>query len=205
MSVRVKICGITRPEDAIAAAAAGADAIGLVFYAASPRHVTPEKADAIIRALPPFVTTVGLFVNAESDYIQDVINSVPLDLLQFHGQETAAECARYHKPYIKAIAMREGDDPGIIEADFHEAKGILLDTYHETRAGGTGESFDWTRVPRNMKLPIILAGGLHPGNVADAVRQVRPYAVDVSSGVESAKGIKDASKIAAFIAAAKQE
>jgi phosphoribosylanthranilate isomerase len=201
----VKICGITRPEDARAAAMAGADAIGLVFYAPSPRHVTYQQANEIIRALPPFVTTVGLFVNAEKSYIQEVMDNVAIDLLQFHGQESAPECGRYQRPYIKAIAMREGEDPAIMAAGFPDAQGILLDSYHATQVGGTGESFDWTRVPRNLNLPIILAGGLYPDNVAEAVRQVRPYAVDVSSGVEAQKGIKDADKIAAFIAAAKHE
>lgn len=199
MRVRVKICGITRPEDARAAAMLGADAIGLVFCASSPRAVSIEQAQTIVRALPVFVTVVGLFVDAAPAAIKQVLQSVRIDALQFHGHETAEQCGRYRRPYIKALRMQEDADVAVCARDYADAAALLLDTYREKIAGGTGEPFDWSRVPANMDKPIILAGGLTPKNVAAAVRQVRPYGVDVSGGVESAKGIKDAQKMAAFI------
>ncbi len=199
MRTRVKICGITRPEDAQAAAVLGADAIGLVFYAPSPRAVTIVQAQTIVSALPPFVTVVGLFVDAAPAEIAAVLQSVRIDALQFHGHETAAQCERYGRPYIKALRMREDMDVAAGVRDHAGASGVLLDTHHDRLTGGTGEAFDWTRVPAQLALPVILAGGLTPQNVAAAVRQVRPYAVDVSGGVESAKGIKDQQKMAAFI------
>jgi len=202
-AVRVKICGITRTEDALAAAAAGADAIGLVFYSKSPRAVSVERARAIIAALPPFVTTVGLFVDAERTELQRILDQVPLDLLQFHGDESAEECEGFNRPYIKALRVKAGDDIAAQVNRFPGASGILLDTYVEGVPGGTGEAFDWSLVPQALAKPVILAGGLHAGNVAAAVNRVRPYAVDVSGGVEASKGIKDAAKIAAFIRAAR--
>lgn len=202
-AVRVKICGITRVEDALAAAAAGADAIGLVFYAGSPRAVGVEQARAIIAALPPFVTTVGLFVDAGRDELAHILASVPLDLLQFHGDESAEQCEGFGRPYIKALRVRAGDDIVARVADYPSAQGILLDAYVEGVPGGTGEAFDWSLIPQRLSKPLILAGGLRPDNVAAAVAQARPYAVDVSGGVEASKGIKDAQKVGAFIRAAR--
>lgn len=204
MRTRVKICGITRIEDAIAAAQAGADAIGFVFEAKSPRHVSPDQAQAIARALPPFVTVVGLFVNAAPDTVETVLSRVPLDLLQFHGNETPQQCRRYHRPYVKAIPMQPDVNLHEKARLYSDAEGLLLDTQAAHVAGGSGQVFDWNLVPSGLDKPIILAGGLTPENVAEAVRQVRPFAVDVSSGVEQSKGIKDAAKIAAFIEAVRK-
>lgn len=199
--VRSKICGITRVEDALAAVEAGADAIGLVFYAKSPRAVTVQQARAIIQALPPFVTPVGLFVNASRCELGEILDAVPLALLQFHGDETPADCEGWHRPYIKALRVKAGDDIAAACEAFAGASGILLDTYVEGVPGGTGEAFDWSLVPQGLAKPIILAGGLTADNVAAAIAQVRPYAVDVSGGVEQAKGLKDPAKIRAFMAA----
>ncbi len=202
-AVRSKICGITRIEDALAAVDAGADAIGLVFYPRSPRVVSVQQARAIIAALPPFVTTVGLFVDASRCELGEILDAVPLDLLQFHGDESADACDGYHRPFIKALRVKPGDDIAALAAHYPKASGILLDTYVAGVPGGTGEAFDWSLIPRELPKPLILAGGLTPDNVADAVRKVRPYAVDVSGGVESSKGIKDAQRIHAFIDAVK--
>lgn len=196
---RIKICGITRVEDALAAARSGADAIGLVFYERSPRHVGIAQAVQLAAALPPFVTTVGLFVNAEAAFVREVLRAVPLDVLQFHGDESPEYCAQFSKPYLKAIRVKAGVDLLQCASDFCGAKGLLLDAHVEGIPGGTGATFDWTLIPGNLPLPVILSGGLDPENVAAAIQQVRPYAVDVSSGVEASKGIKDAAKIAAFI------
>lgn len=198
---RIKICGITRVEDALAAAAAGADAIGLVFFVNSPRAVNIETARNICAALPTFVTVVGLFVDAEPHAVNDVLDAVPLDLLQFHGNESSEYCAQFSRPYCKALRMRDDLDVMAEAAQFSAARSILLDTYRAGVAGGTGEIFEWQRVPPSLRNKIILAGGLLPENVGDAIKQVRPYAVDVSGGVESAPGIKDVKKIEAFIAA----
>ncbi|MCO7516007.1 phosphoribosylanthranilate isomerase [Pseudomonas guariconensis] len=203
-NVRSKICGITRVEDALAAAEAGADAIGLVFYAKSPRAVDVRQARAIIAALPPFVTTVGLFVNATRCELNEILEAVSLDLLQFHGDETPADCEGYQRPWIKALRVRPGDDLEAACRQYAGARGILLDTYVPGVPGGTGEAFDWSLVPASLSKPIILAGGLSPDNVGQAIAQVRPFAVDVSGGVEQAKGIKDAAKIEAFLRAVKQ-
>ena len=200
-AVRSKIWGITRIEDALAAVAAGADAIGLVFYAKSPRAVTVQQARAIIAALPPFVTTVGLFVNASRCELGEILDAVPLDLLQFHGDETAADCEGWHRPYIKALRVKAGDDIAAACDAYPSASGILLDTYVEGVPGGTGEAFDWSLIPPGLRKPIILAGGLTPDNVAQAIARVRPYAVDVSGGVEQGKGIKDHARIRAFMQA----
>jgi phosphoribosylanthranilate isomerase len=196
---RIKICGITRVEDALAAAHSGADAIGLVFHERSPRHVSIAQAKQLADALPPFVFAVGLFVNAEAAFVHAVLASVPLDILQFHGDEPAEFCAQFAKPYLKAIRVKAGVDLLQCAARFHTAKGLLLDAHVEGIAGGTGATFDWALIPKQLPLPVILSGGLNVGNVAAAIKQVRPYAVDVSSGVEASKGIKDAAKIAAFI------
>ncbi|MGE8465833.1 MAG: phosphoribosylanthranilate isomerase [Pseudomonas putida] len=203
-NVRSKICGITRIEDALAATEAGADAIGLVFYAKSPRAVDVHQARAIIAQLPPFVTTVGLFVNAARCELNEILEVVPLDLLQFHGDETPQDCEGYHRPWIKALRVRPGDDLEAACRLYAGARGILLDTYVPGVPGGTGEAFDWSLVPARLSKPIILAGGLNAQNVGQAIAQVRPYAVDVSGGVEQAKGIKDAAKIEAFMRAVKQ-
>ncbi|MBF7729178.1 phosphoribosylanthranilate isomerase [Pseudomonas sp. N040] len=202
--VRIKICGITRVEDALAAAAAGADAIGLVFYAKSPRAVSIEQARAIIAALPPFVTTVGLFVNASRGELNEILAALPLDMLQFHGDETPADCEGYRRPYLKALRVKAGDDIRAQVARYPGAAGILLDTFVAGVPGGTGESFDWSLVPDKLPCPVILAGGLNSANVRAAITRVRPYAVDVSGGVEISKGIKDAGKIQAFIRACKE-
>ncbi|MFI8608306.1 phosphoribosylanthranilate isomerase [Pseudomonas sp. NPDC077649] len=199
--VRSKICGITRIEDALAAVAAGADAIGLVFYAKSPRAVSVEQAAAILQALPPFVTSVGLFVDMPRAELQALLQRLPLDLLQFHGDESPADCEGHGRPYIKALRVRPGEDVAAAMAPYAGARGILLDTFVEGVPGGTGATFDWSLIPRQAAKPIILAGGLEAGNVAAAIRQVRPYAVDVSGGVEASKGIKDAGKIRAFVQA----
>jgi phosphoribosylanthranilate isomerase len=200
-AVRSKICGITRIEDALAAAEAGADAIGLVFYAKSPRAVTAAQAREIVAALPPFVTTVGLFVNASRCELDEILQVVPLDLLQFHGDETPADCEGYHRPWIKALRVRPGDDLEAACKLYHGARGILLDTFVAGVPGGTGEAFDWSLVPSHLSKPIILAGGLSAANVGEAIARVKPYAVDVSGGVEASKGIKDHDRIAAFMAA----
>lgn len=199
MRTRVKICGITRPEDALVAAVAGADAIGLVFVDASPRRIDPAAARAIVAGLPPFVSVVGLFADAPAERVRAVLGQVPLDLIQFHGRETPEACRAFGRPYIKAVRMDSGTDVRAEAGRFADAAGLLLDSFHPQLAGGTGETFDWARVPRDLGRPLILAGGLTPDNVAAAIAAVRPYAVDVSSGVELSKGIKDAAKIAAFI------
>jgi phosphoribosylanthranilate isomerase len=196
---RAKICGITRIEDALAAAQSGADAIGLVFYARSPRHVSIAQAAQLAAALPPFVTTVGLFVNADAAFVREVLASVPLDLLQFHGDESPEYCAQFAKPYLKAIRVQAGVDLLQCASDFRGARGLLLDAYVQGVPGGTGATFDWVLIPENLPLPVILSGGLDAENVASAIMRVRPYAVDVSSGVEADKGIKDAAKIARFM------
>ena len=199
MRVRVKICGITRLEDALDAVAQGADAIGLVFYEGSPRNVTISQAAEIVNQIPAFVTTVGLFVNAESSFIREVISKVKLDLLQFHGDETASECAAFSHPFIKAIRVKSDTNLVQYAEDFSAAKALLLDTYAEGVAGGTGQVFDWNLIPKELAKPVILAGGLTADNVARAISLVKPYAVDVSGGVEASKGIKDVAKIAAFM------
>ncbi|WP_194787722.1 phosphoribosylanthranilate isomerase [Pseudomonas sp. UFMG81] len=203
-NVRSKICGITRIEDALAAVEAGADALGFVFYAKSPRAVDVRQARAIIRELPPFVTTVGLFVNASRCELNETLEAVELDLLQFHGDESPADCEGYHRPWVKALRVRPGDDLEAACQHYAGARGMLLDAYVPGVPGGTGEAFDWSLIPKKLSKPIILAGGLSADNVAQAIRQVRPYAVDVSGGVEQAKGIKDAAKIDAFMRAVKQ-
>jgi phosphoribosylanthranilate isomerase len=199
MRIRVKFCGITRCEDAAHAVRLGADAIGLVFYPRSPRAVNLQQACQIVRELPPFVTVVGLFVNATSSYIQEVLDTVPIDNLQFHGDESPEECSRYHRPYIKAIRMAEGADLPQLAHTYGNASALLLDTYQIGVPGGTGQMFDWDRIPEGLPKAIVLAGGLTPENVTQAVMKVRPYAVDVSGGVEQTKGVKDAAKMAAFM------
>jgi phosphoribosylanthranilate isomerase len=204
MSIRVKICGITRVEDALAAAEAGADAIGLVFYDKSPRAVDIAQAWDIMDALPPFVTTVGLFVNADAQTIEDILVEVPLDMLQFHGDEPPEFCEQFAHPYLKAVRMRSDTDLAQISRTYAGAQGLLLDTYQPGLAGGTGQVFDWSLAQQPCDKPVVLAGGLTADNVGQAIEQVRPWAVDVSGGVEKEKGIKDSGKISAFIQAVKQ-
>lgn len=199
MPTAVKICGVARVEDARAAARCGAHAIGLVFYRPSPRYVAPQLAREIIRALPPFVTAVGLLVDAAADEVREVIAVAPVGLLQFHGSESPEFCRQFGVPYMKAARVRPGTDLLQYARDYHDAKALLLDAYVEGTHGGTGQSFDWSLIPRTLPLPVVLSGGLDARNVIGAIQQVRPWAVDVSSGVESAPGIKDAAKIAAFI------
>ena len=195
---RIKICGITRVADALAAAHNGADALGLVFYEKSPRHVSVLQAKQLV-VIPPFVTVVGLFVNPSADEVRDVLREVPLDVLQFHGEEEPEFCAQFGRPYLKAVRVKNGVDLVQCATRYQGAQALLLDAYIEGTHGGTGASFDWALIPRNLPLPVVLSGGLHAGNVAQAISVVRPYAVDVSSGVEASKGIKDVAKIAAFI------
>jgi len=199
--VRCKICGMTRTEDALAAVSAGADAIGLVFYAKSSRAVTLQQAKAIAAALPPFISLTGLFVNASREQIAQTLQEVPLNLLQFHGDETLEDCEGHGLAWIKALRVSSSDDIKSQAARYPGACGILLDSQVAGQYGGTGEAFDWKLIPKDFNRPLILAGGLNPANVATAIAQVRPYAVDVSGGVEAAKGIKDAQKMRAFIRA----
>ncbi len=196
---RVKVCGITRPEHASAAAQAGADAIGLVFYEPSPRYVTPARARAVCAALPPLVSVVGVFVNPQPGEIETVVEGLPVDLLQFHGEEPPELCAGTGKPYVKAVRVRSRDDIVKAAARYTDARALLLDAHHDALWGGTGSRFDWSVVPDDVGRPIVLAGGLTPVNVADAIRLVRPFAVDVSGGVESAPGQKDVESIERFM------
>lgn len=196
---RVKICGITRQQDALEAIGAGADALGFVFYAPSPRAVLPTQVQAITAMLPPFVSKVGLFVNASAKEVREAIVTAGLDCLQFHGDESADYCAQFNLPYYKAIRVKPGVNLIQCELDFASATALLLDTYSEKAVGGTGEAFDWSVIPGGMQKPLVLAGGLNPENVTQAMHQVHPYALDVSGGVEAEKGIKSAQKIAAFM------
>lgn len=200
---RIKICGITRDEDLAAAVRSGADAVGFVFYPPSPRFLSIENAARLARQVPPFVTRVGLFVNADPATVRETLAQVPIDLLQFHGDEDAAYCGQFGRPYLKVARVGPKSTRGdLLEfaRSFPGAQGLLLDAWVESY-GGAGQSFDWSLIPENLSLPLVLSGGLHAGNVVEAVVKTRPWAVDVSSGVEFAKGIKDADKIAAFVAA----
>ncbi|MDB4025901.1 phosphoribosylanthranilate isomerase [Candidatus Thioglobus sp.] len=196
---KVKICGFTNAENARDAAIAGVDAIGLVFYNKSPRNVDIQRAREIVSALPPFVNRVGLFVNANPSFIDEVLCEVPLDTLQFHGDEVSGDCTQYQMPFIKSLRVTPKTNVVQLADNFSEASALLLDSHNPNSYGGTGEVFDWMLARVNIDLPIILAGGLNSENVSDAISQVKPYAVDASSGVESAPGVKDIDKIAAFI------
>lgn len=200
MRTRIKICGITREEDLLAAVRHGADAVGFVFYAKSPRFLDPLKAARLAHRVPPFVTRVGLFVNAPRDEVARVLAAVPLDLLQFHGEEDEKACTGFGRPYLKAARMKAGLDLLEFARRYPSAQGLLLDAWVDGYGGG-GQTFDWSWIPRDLPVPIVLSGGLTAANVGRAIREVRPWAVDVSSGVESAKGIKSEEKIAAFCAA----
>lgn len=200
---RVKICGFTRVDDALCAAHLGVDAIGLVFYEPSPRHVSLEQAKAIVEMLPPFVTVVGLFVNAQQSNVNQILDQLALDLLQFHGDEDQDFCSSFRLPYIKAVRVQQSSD--IIQAaqQFSNAQGLLLDAWHPDVQGGTGLQFDWSilahDLTQDMTLPLILAGGLNADNIYDAITATQPYAVDVSSGVESSKGVKDSLRMTDFL------
>ena len=202
---RVKICGIREPAHASIAADAGADAIGLVFYRESPRYIAPRAAAAIARGLPPFVMAVGLFVNEPADSIRRILEEVPLDLLQFQGDEGAEFCAQFARPHVRAVRMDKGTDLVEYAGHFSRAKALLLDAHVPGQRGGTGQTFDWAAIPRDLPLPLILSGGLTVQNVGRAVREVRPWAVDVSSGVESGRGVKDPGKIIEFIRSVRRE
>lgn len=199
---RIKICGITREQDLQAAVAAGADAIGFVFFPQSPRHLDIEQAAALVRQVPPFVTRVGLFVNPDPQVLADTLSAVPLDVVQYQGDETPEFCESFGRPYVKVARMRPGIDLVEFARSYPSARGLLLDAYVESY-GGAGQKFDWSLVPKGLPLPVVVAGGLTAANVGSAIRQLRPWGVDVSSGVEAAKGIKDADKIKAFVAAVK--
>ncbi|MGZ5050945.1 MAG: phosphoribosylanthranilate isomerase [Methylobacter sp.] len=199
MRTRVKICGFTRVQDAVCAAQLGVDAIGLVFYPPSPRNVDIDRALEIVQALPAFVSVVALFVDEREAKIREVLDRVPIDCLQFHGDEPPEACRMYGKRYMKAVRMQEGIDIAELAGQYHDASGLLLDAYHPGAKGGTGSRFDWDLIPEHCTLPIILAGGLDESNAKQAVQAVKPYALDVSSGVEAEKGVKDALKMAAFV------
>jgi len=199
LHTRIKICGIKHLDDALKAIECGADAIGLIFVEKSPRYVSLTDARVIAESLPPFVTVVGLFMDASEETVREALKVVPLNLLQFHGDESPEFCDQFEMPYIKVLRMRENVNVVAFAQEYPNAAGILLDTYHKGVAGGTGQSFDWSLIPENIPLPLILAGGLNPENVASAVETVKPYAVDVSSGVESEPAIKDHKKIEQFI------
>ncbi|MCG6869357.1 MAG: phosphoribosylanthranilate isomerase [Gammaproteobacteria bacterium] len=195
---RIKICGMTREEDVRIAGYLGADAIGLVFYAPSPRNLTLETAWMLVRSAPPFLTTVGLFLDAGKAAVDKVLEAVPLDLLQFHGAESPEFCSSFGRPYIKAVPMRDAVDFDEYTGRYRDASGFLLDSHASGAAGGSGETFDWSSWPRRSSQVLILAGGLSPDNVAAAIHETVPWGVDVSSGVESGKGMKDPEKMAAF-------
>ncbi len=196
---RIKICGITTCEDAKMACDSGAHAIGLVFYPPSSRYVTNGQAAEIVNSLPPFISSVALFVNAERQEIEHILEQVAIDVIQFHGNEAAKFCASFKRPYIKAVRMKEGLDLYAVEKEYAGARGLLLDAYKKGVPGGTGETFNWDKVPHDLTMPVILAGGLIAENVAQAIKVVRPYAVDVSGGVEASPGRKDRQKIIQFM------
>jgi phosphoribosylanthranilate isomerase len=197
--VRVKFCGITRPQDALHAAQLGADAIGLIFYPPSPRAVDIARALEVMAAVPAMVTTVGVFVNPQPDELAALLEQVPLDLVQFHGDESPAVCQSSSRPWIKALGMREGTDVRDMATRYAGARGLLLDTFSAEQKGGTGRTFDWQLIPSDLDVPLVLAGGLDVTNVAAAIRAVRPHAVDANGGVESMPGIKDHKKMEAFM------
>ena len=196
--MRIKICGLTRDEDVHNAVVEGADALGFVLYAPSSRAVTAEQAAQLIKKVPAFVTTVALFVNESAEEINRVLSICPFDLLQFHGDETAEFCRQFNRPYMKAIRVRSAEDIDRAVQQYPDTKALLLDAYVENLPGGTGQAFDWRLIPQ-LSVPWVLAGGLNSSNVADAINQVQPFAVDISGGIEASKGIKDRKKIQEFI------
>lgn len=203
MNCRVKICGITNIEDALMACQHGADALGFVFYEKSPRYVSPEVANSIVAKLPPFVVPVALFVDADESVVRSVINDNSRWMIQFHGTELEAECVSYQRPYMKALRVKKGDDVTALVEQYPTANAMLLDAYKAGVPGGTGEVFDWSLIPKGLNKSIVLAGGLTPNNIKDAIKQVEPYAVDVSGGVELSKGVKSERKVQEFISGAK--
>lgn len=204
MSVRVKVCGITRSEDAIAAVQSGVDAIGFVFWPHSTRYIDPESARRIAEVIPPFICTVGVYVDPDAAWVEETARAAKLNLLQFHGDESPEFCNQFSQPYIKAIRVKPDTDLLQYAQRYGAAKGLLLDTYAADMPGGTGHAFDWRLIPQQLSLPLILSGGLNSDNVARAIKQTQPWAVDVSSGVEASKGIKDEKKIIAFMQGVKQ-
>lgn len=204
MSVRVKVCGITRSEDAEAAVQCGADAIGFVFWSHSARYIDVDSAHRIVEVIPPFVCTVGVYVDPDAAWVEETARMAKLGLLQFHGDESPEFCNQFSQPYIKAIRVKPDTDLLQYAERYRTAKGLLLDTYAANMPGGTGHVFDWQLIPQQLPLPLILSGGLNPDNVTDAIKQTKPWAVDVSSGVEASKGIKDKKKIIAFMQGVKQ-
>lgn len=198
-TIRTKICGLTRPEDVASAVEAGADALGFVFYEPSPRSVDVEQAKELIKSVPAFVTTVALFVDPSVELVEQVIAECQIDLLQFHGEETPEFCQQFSRPYMKAVRVKNTEDIEKADQIYTDAKALLLDAYVENIPGGTGKTFDWSLVPSKLTKPWILAGGLSVENVKSSILQTQPYAVDVSGGVEAAKGIKSADKIQQFI------
>ncbi len=199
LRTRVKICGITSVENGLMVADAGVDSIGLVFYEPSPRHVEIDQARLIAKAMPAFVTKTALFVDPSVEYVQAVLNRVQIDLLQFHGDESAEFCEQFGLPYMKAVRMREETDLHDLSEQYVSACGLLLDAYKPGVPGGTGEQFNWDLVPKSFSKPIILAGGLNAENVARAIHTVRPWAVDVSGGVEASKGVKSPDSVKLFM------
>jgi len=199
LRTRVKICGITRTEDALAAVNAGADALGFVFYAPSPRHISIQQASLIFDSLPPFINKVALFVNPSREEVDEALASLSIDVLQFHGDEDAAFCESFNKPYLKAIRVQPGTDFSKLAEDYKMASGLLFDAFDSKQYGGTGHTFDWSLLPNNYPTPLILAGGLTADNVCQAITETRPYAVDISSGVEQSKGLKDPQLIKQFM------
>ena len=203
MKTRIKICGLTREDDVDAAVEAGADAIGLVFYPPSPRYVSPQRAAALVKRIPPFVDVVGLFVNENPVDVRAVCSEVPINLLQFHGDEDAVYCRQFDHPYLRAARVKPGLDLVEFGRSYSDARGLLLDAFVDGYGGG-GHVFDWRLIPHDLPGFLVLSGGLTVANVGEAITRVRPVAVDVSSGVEMGKGIKDHSKIAAFVAAVRK-
>ena len=199
MSIRVKVCGITRVEDALTAVRLGACAIGFIFWDKSARYIDPHVARKIVMALPPFVSVVGVYVDPSSEWVEETCSIAGLNLLQFHGDEPPEFCGQFSLPYIKAVRTRSEIDLLQYATQYSNSSGLLLDSYVEGIPGGTGHTFDWSLIPQNLSLPLILSGGLHAKNVCAAIKEAKPWAVDVSSGVEVRKGIKDADKIADFM------
>jgi len=202
-ALQIKICGVTRPKDAVAAADAGADAIGLVMWSGSKRAVTLAQARAVCEVVPPFLTVTALLVDPEPSWVEEILTALPVNLLQFHGNETPEFCERWAVPYIRALRAEPGRDLVAEAQRYPAARGFLVDAVHDGQFGGTGQTFDWALLPQHFDRPLILAGGLHVDNVAAGIEKLRPVAVDVSSGVETAPGIKDEHKMRAFINAAR--
>ncbi|MBS0358361.1 MAG: phosphoribosylanthranilate isomerase [Proteobacteria bacterium] len=199
MSTQIKICGMTREDDALSAAYLGVNAIGLIFYDKSPRNVDVQDAKVIAKRMPPFVDVIGVFVNPTKEYVQEILSQVDLTGLQFHGEEPREFCESFKLPYIKTLRMKENTDIHAYIKEYSSMSALLLDTYQEDQYGGTGKTFSWDLIPKDLEKRLILAGGLTVSNVKEAIQKVKPYAVDVLSGVESSKGIKDQMKMKFFV------